>query len=127
MFMVFILIPEMMEKKNLSPMAFNCCSGDNLLKDQGRKKHTGWKAFWAQFEAVIWGLKGLRGSRTCFPMGKRVPSTQSIRTSSKRATPRLDSPPEKMTFKEAKRRTIIAGLRAMKAPAVPCHGFGNWT
>lgn len=54
------------------------------------------------------------------PMGKNcLPAMRTIRSSSKGATPDFESPP-KISFKETKRRMIIAGLRAMRAPAVLC-------
>lgn len=52
-------------------------------------------------------------------MGKRAPAKSSIRSASQRQNPAVGGPPPKsMSFKEIKRRSIIAGLRAMRAPAV---------
>lgn len=51
-------------------------------------------------------------------MGKRVSSVGRVRRSSLQQMPNLEQPRRNLTFREVKRRTIIAGLRAMKAPAV---------
>lgn len=55
-----------------------------------------------------------------YTMGKRVPSTSRVRKDSMDQCPGFDRPRKKLNYKEIKRRSIIAGLRAMRAPAVAC-------
>ena len=50
-------------------------------------------------------------------MGKRVVSKRTVLAFAHAKTPVMDPP--KMSFKEVKKRTILQGLRALKAPAVP--------
>ena len=52
------------------------------------------------------------------PMAKRVPSKKTAQRESKRADAGVHR--TKLGFKEIKRRSIVAGLRAIKAPAVSC-------
>lgn len=49
-------------------------------------------------------------------MGKRLPSKATVQRNSCQQMPCLDGPGK--SFREAKRRSIVAGLRMMKAPAV---------
>ena len=78
------------------------------------RKQKGMEAVGAQLNAFHFGLG------PPIPMGKScLPAMRTIRSSSKGATPDFESPP-KMSFKETKRRMIIAGLRAMRAPAALC-------
>ena len=51
-------------------------------------------------------------------MGKRVPTKERVYKDSLGQTPSFDRPRKKMNFKEIKKRSILAGLRTMKAPAV---------
>jgi hypothetical protein len=51
-------------------------------------------------------------------MGKRVPTKERVYKDSLSQTPSFDRPRKKMNFKEIKKRSILAGLRTMKAPAV---------
>ena len=55
-------------------------------------------------------------------MVKRVASKKTAQSESKRAGAGMHR--KTLGFKEIKRRTIVAGLRAMKAPAVSCSA--NW-
>ena len=50
-------------------------------------------------------------------MVKRVVSKRTVLAFAHAKTPAVDRP--KMSFKEVKMRTILQGLRALKAPAVP--------
>ena len=64
------------------------------------------------------------------PMAKRVASKKTVQSESKRADGGMHR--KKLGFKEIKRRSIVAGLRAMKAPAVSCSAnwvwrMGNWS
>jgi hypothetical protein len=50
-------------------------------------------------------------------MVKRAVATKTVRKGSMDQTPKLDLPRSKLNYREIKRRSIIAGLRMMKAPA----------
>ena len=50
-------------------------------------------------------------------MVKKAPAKSFIRKQSMDQTPVLDRPRSKLNYREIKRRSIIAGLRVMKAPA----------
>ena len=50
-------------------------------------------------------------------MVKRV-GKRAVLSVSKEKMPNLDTDPQKMSFKECKRRSILSGLRMLKAPAV---------
>ena len=58
-------------------------------------------------------------------MVKRVPSKQSVHKDSLSQTPSFDRPRKKMNFKEIKKRSILAGLRSMQAPAVAWRKGGS--
>ena len=50
-------------------------------------------------------------------MGKRVASKSSVCATSKAAAQKMTGPRTKLNYKEIKRRSIMSGLRMMKAPA----------
>ena len=61
-------------------------------------------------------------------MGKRVGGKRTVMAFAKdRQPPIHSSSTDKMTFKEVKRRSVIAGLRVLKAPAVPWYKTGLGT
>eukprot|EP00438_Fugacium_kawagutii_P025711 Skav229302 [mRNA] locus=scaffold544:313061:315403:+ [translate_table: standard] len=64
---------------------------------------------------------GLVGSLS-LTMGKGRPvSKKKVLDYSRAMTPLINAEPKKLTHKEVKRRTILAGLRCMCAPAVAWH------
>ena len=52
-------------------------------------------------------------------MGKGVVGKKHVLKYAAEKNPEIAKQPRKPSFKEVKRRTILAGLRVMKAPAVP--------
>lgn len=57
-------------------------------------------------------------------MVKRVPSKARIWRESVQQTPSFDQPDEKIGYRDAKRKAILAGLRMLRAPAVACSWWG---